>query len=321
MTATRSWSRAALASLVLGLASLLFLGVTGIPALYLGWRGLRAVNESDGELQGWWPAVGGLVLGGLGTLVTVLGFLAVVFVQLQVRSQRVECTNNLRLIGQGLTRYQQQHGAFPPAGLPVPGLEPEQRLSWMAGIVPFLIEGKPESKQARFFEELGRQLDPTKAWDDPGNARIGRTPVRVFQCPAHAPLPPGNSPGFTSYVGLAGIGADALSLPRSSERAGMFGFDRGVKPEDFVSGMSLTLAASERADLDRKWIAAGLDTCLGLDPRETRYLGPGRPLGGLHPEGAFALYADTRVAWLGDAIDPATLRSQATLSGREAADP
>jgi hypothetical protein len=122
-------------------------------------------------------------------------------------------------------------------------------------------------------------------------------------------------------VGLAGIDPDALYLPRSSVRAGMFGFDRGVAPEEMVSGTSLTLVVTERADPQGKWVAAGLDTSVGLDPRETRYLGPGRPLGGLHRAGAWGLYADGHVDWLSDTIDPAVLRSRSTLSGREAAEP
>jgi hypothetical protein len=317
MTAAHPWSRAALASLVLGLASFLLLGVTGLPALYLGWRGLRAVNESDGRLRGRWPALTGLALGGLSTLASVIGILAIVFVQLQVKKQRVDCSNHLRLLGQGLVRYEQQHKTFPPAGLPAPGLPPEQRLSWMAGVLPFLGEGK----QARFYQELGRQLDATKAWDDPAQATIGQTALRVLQCPAHPAFALPGSAGTTQYVGLAGIDPDALYLPRSSVRAGMFGFERGVAPEEIVSGISLTLAVTERADPQGKWIAAGPDTSVGLDPRETRYLGPGRPLGGLHPEGAWGLYADSRVYWLSDTIDPAVLRLQATLSGREGAEP
>ena len=61
-----------LAGFLLGLASLYFWALTGVPALILSFVGLRAVNMSDGKLSGARLAVAGLVMGGVGNMLGCL---------------------------------------------------------------------------------------------------------------------------------------------------------------------------------------------------------------------------------------------------------
>src|SRR5262249_51464812 len=84
---------AALLSFLLGLASfgLCLLGLSGVPALVVGLRGLRAVNAGEGRWRGARLAVAGMVLGGLGTLVTAGGIGALVLLHWQRNSARVTC--------------------------------------------------------------------------------------------------------------------------------------------------------------------------------------------------------------------------------------
>src|SRR5262245_51218891 len=89
-TPTPTLHLGALLSFVLGLASfvLCLLGVSGVPALVIGYRSLRAVNASEGRRSGAYLAVGGMVLGGLATLATAGGLLALVAVEMQMRGAR-----------------------------------------------------------------------------------------------------------------------------------------------------------------------------------------------------------------------------------------
>src|SRR4029077_5214626 len=99
-----------LSSFALGL-----LALTGVPALVIGLRALRAVNPSDGRLRGGRPAVAGMALGGLATLTTAVGVAAILALRAQDASRRVECANHLRLIGSSLYKYADAHGSFPAA--------------------------------------------------------------------------------------------------------------------------------------------------------------------------------------------------------------
>ena len=152
MTTPANVSRAAVASFLLGLASLFLLVLTGIPAMVLGLRGLRAVNASDGRLLGRRLAVAGLALGGLGTLLTVLGVGGIVALKLREASNRTMSLNNLRQIGVALNKYADAHGHFPSGTWQSLTLPEERRVGWMA-------EGKlPPSMKIR---PLG---SPTPRW-------------------------------------------------------------------------------------------------------------------------------------------------------------
>src|SRR5262245_28706351 len=116
-TSKSGWHSGAVLAFLLGVASvgLFLLALTGVPAMVLGFRSLRAVNASDGRFRGARLAVAGMILGGIGTLLTVVGIAAVVFLRVQVDSRRMTCTDNLRQIGIALNKYADTHDRFPAA--------------------------------------------------------------------------------------------------------------------------------------------------------------------------------------------------------------
>jgi Domain of unknown function (DUF4190) len=65
------YSRARTA-LTLGLISLLFGVLTGIPAIWVGQKALRHINAADGTLKGRWAAWTGIVLGCLSVALTIV---------------------------------------------------------------------------------------------------------------------------------------------------------------------------------------------------------------------------------------------------------
>ena len=211
---------AAVASFVLGLSSVILLALTGLPALYLGLRGLRAVNGSDGRLRGrGWPLPAWRI-GGLGTIVTLLGACTIVVIELRARSNRVQSVNHLRLIGVALNKYADTHESFPPATRDPRGLPPDRRLSWMADVVPLLDEGSPKNK---VYQDLARKIDRTKGWADPANAAVLAAPVRVFLCPDLPALTPDRSGALTYFVGMAGVNPRAAYLPARQSARGCSG--------------------------------------------------------------------------------------------------
>ena len=102
----------AVLSVILGLLCL------GVPALLLGYWGLREVNESDGRIKGRRLAVAGMILGGLGTLLCLAGVPAVWIVGLREKANRAACRNNLRVIGLAVNLYHGPRGPFPAGTIP-----------------------------------------------------------------------------------------------------------------------------------------------------------------------------------------------------------
>ncbi len=292
-------SRAAVVSFLLGLASPIFLFLTGIPAIWIGLNAVRAVHRAEGRLRGRRLAVAGMVLGGAGCIAAVLGLLMVVFYTLRVRSQQLECENHLRRLGAAVLNYHTTHDTFPPGTLPNPGLPPEKRLSWLSALPPFLEQ---KTRDAERMQSLYGQLDPSLAWDAGPNAAVAHTTAPVCICPAHAG--PNLAPGHTDYVGLAGVGPDAARLPLSDPNAGMFGYDRIVKRDDLTAGASETLMATETGRANGPWTAGGPPTVRGLDPADALYIGPGRAFGGLHPGGLNVLFADGSAEFMKDDVLP-----------------
>ena len=294
-------SSRALLCFLLGALSPALLFLTGLPALWTGVRALRIINASEGRLRGRRLAVAGMVLGGLGCAVGLFGTLAVVLVELRVRSQRLECLNNMRQIGGAVLNYQSANDAFPPGTVANAGLPPDKRFSWLTTLPPFMEQ---KSKTARDAQALHEQLDLKLAWDAEGNATVAHAAAPFCRCPAHPFNDLRIAKGYTSYVGLAGVGRDAAELPRGDPLAGIFGYDRIVRRVDLTAGATQTLLAAETSRDNGPWTAGGSPTLRGLNHADAPYIGPGRAFGGTHPHGLNILRADGAADFMADDVQP-----------------
>jgi hypothetical protein len=307
-------SRAAVLSLVLGLLSPLLSLATAIPAWVLGLRALRAINASDGRLRGQRLAIAGLVLGIAGTVATAVAFVALVLLHVNAVSDRAGCANNLRRLGLAVNLYHDQNkDLFPPATVNAPKLPPEKRVSWYVSVLPFV---GPNPPGRAWLPLVGQVFDPAVPWDRPPNESAAHRRVVAFLCPSSLRRDPPPPAGVTTYVGLAGIDPDAARLPKTSPRAGFFGYDRTISREDVGVGISFTTMVAETERDLGPWVAGGPPTVRGLDPEETTYVGPGRPFGGLHPGGGFTLRVDGSARFVPDSIPPDQFQDMATLAGR-----
>ncbi len=228
-------SRQAVASLVLGVLSLVASVFAGIPAMLLGMVALGEVARSKGRLRGRKIAIAGVVLGAIGSAlipVTVIG--AIAYVRISEARQKaalaakqendlVVCRQNLRAIGAAIDSYVKKHGVFPldSFGAPRTG----EGLSWRVAILPEL-----GSAEAALFARF-RLNEP---WDSPRNLPLLNEMLKVFKCPATPEL--GNT--WSCYGSAFGVGS---VFPSPYVPTGK----TGVRPTDVADGPETTLLILE----------------------------------------------------------------------------
>jgi prepilin-type processing-associated H-X9-DG protein len=236
------------------------------------------------------------------------GLLIAAVVRVRESAARSSCANNLKQLGIALHAYHEANAhAFPTAVVPNPNLAPERRLSWFIGIAPY-IEAT----------NLYVRMDRKKGWDAEENRYLALTALRTYQCPNQVDRPPMSTLVPTNYVGLAGLGTDAIAAPLGDPRAGFFGYGRKLSLGDIRQRASGLLVAVETARVSGAWTAAGPATVRGLEG-EAPYLGDDRPFGGMHGRGANAVFADGSIRVLEDSLDPRVFRAMATIQGAEEA--
>src|SRR5262245_26391862 len=111
----------------------------------------------------------------VGLIVTVCGGMVVSAVlNIKTASTRIQCANNLRQISLALLNYADTHGRFPSADLAIQGLSPEQRLSWLVAIIPY-VEA----------DNLYSKMDKDESWNAEENRFAALLRMPVFQCPGY----------------------------------------------------------------------------------------------------------------------------------------
>jgi prepilin-type processing-associated H-X9-DG protein len=307
-------SKAAIAAFFLGMSSLVLLLATALPALYLGIQAIREINRNEGRLRGQRLAVAGLALSALSTVVTILGLIGMVVLYVQEINHVAACANNLRQIGEAIPSYSNHHDHyFPPGTVFNAALKPHERLSWQAAIVPYFAEattvGKKTGKQ---WEKLAGKIAFKEAWDAPANAGLRRN-VTLFLCPTFAHEFMQGRVGLTSYVGIAGVGEDAATLPRGDADAGFFGYDRLLRESDISARLDATMTAIETMQENGPWPAGGPLTVRGVPPDSDHCIGKGAAFGGLHRAGANVLWADGSVHIVTEKVEPELFRREARI--------
>jgi prepilin-type processing-associated H-X9-DG protein len=235
-------------------------------------------------------------------LVICAGFTVAAIVRVREAAARISCTNNLKQIGQSVYAYGDENGKLPPV-MPNPDLRPEQRLSWIVAIVNYTEA-----------TNLYSRMDTAKGWEAEENHFAALMRWRTFECPSFPQGTPVGTLVPTNYIGVAGLRADAATLPKGDPRAGLFGYDREVKPKDIQGRASNLLAVAETGRAEGTWIAAGPPTVRGLEADGSPYLGRGGQFGGLHWHGTNVLMADGSVRSLNDDTAADVLESMAVLS-------
>jgi prepilin-type processing-associated H-X9-DG protein len=169
------------------------------------------------------------------------------------------------------------------------------------------------------FEKVARRFDPFQAWDAPANREGINTSIRGFLCPSHPFFDASHKPAYGYYVGMTGLGADAVDLPLESPHAGFFGYVRRLRtgpnlPDPLPRGTGYIMLATETMIDNGPWAAGDRSTLRGVDSGSRPYIGYERPFGGMHQGGANVLTVDGAVRFVGERADPSVLENLATLS-------
>jgi prepilin-type N-terminal cleavage/methylation domain-containing protein len=234
-------------------------------------------------------------------------------------AQRMNCQNNLKQLMLGLHNFASTDRLAPfpstgdppappehwfPPGCVGPGATPEERLSWLVALLPFVEQ-----------ESLAGQFNVGKGYA--GNLPAAQTRVKVFVCPAAKDAAAGGP--WTHYVAMAGVGRDAPGRPAGAAGNGFMGYDRKTSLAMIKDGMSNTVALMETRLGVGPWARGGASTVRGFDPADLPWQGDGRPFGG-HADGMPAAMADGSVRFLRPSVRPADLAAAITISGGESLD-
>ncbi|MBN9520466.1 DUF1559 domain-containing protein, partial [bacterium] len=136
-----------------------------------------------------------------------------------------------------------------PSGCLGPGAAPEDRLSWLVALLPYMEQ-----------DAVFRQFDTNAGYE--GNLPAARTRIPMLLCPAVEQ----QGDAVTHYVALAGVGLDAASRPAGAPGNGFMGYDRVTTAATVKDGTSNTIfLTGTRLDLGR-WARGGATTVRGYDP-------------------------------------------------------
>ncbi len=197
--------------------------------------------------------------------------------------------------------------------LPYP---PDQRVSWMCDLLPFLG-----------YDGLSRRIRREEPWNDERNLQAGSAWISEFLNPeypqeswrAHVPSLKGRDLGATHFVGLTGVGMDAGDYPDTPEYAkklGLFGWNRQTKLADVSDGLSNTIYMIQvPPNMPRPWLrgggatAQGVPTTGSIKPFVTQ-MKDGR-------RGTYVLMADGSVRFLKEGIADPVFQALVTYKGGE----
>jgi hypothetical protein len=192
---------------------------------------------------------------------------------------------------------------FPP-GCFGPGTTPEERLSWMVTLLPYVEQ-----------DSLYRQFHLEKGYE--GNLPAAQTRVKTFLCPAAQEA--ATAAAVTHYVAMAGLGPGAAGQPAAAAGNGFMGYHRRTSAALISDGTAHTIALMETRVGLGPWARGGTSNLRGFDPADVPLHGDGRPFGG-HPDVMHAAMADGSVRSIRASIKPQNLAAAITIAGGEPAD-
>jgi hypothetical protein len=261
----------------------------------------------------------------------VLGKATQLVVQARGRSDMAHSRPRTQELAAALKAYVQQNKQFPRGtadrespqergNLPT---YPNQRVSWLAELLPFLGQGE--------YQGLYRQINAkTKSWQEDENLPIAQTLVPLFLAGDYPEttwwgLFPGiNAPvANTHFVGIAGVGMDAAEYqandPSAAKKLGVFGYDRITKVDDVKDGLANTIVIIQvPPTFKTPWLAGGGSTVRGVPEKDS--IKPFVCVTYNGKRGTFAIMGDGKVRFLPETTSDADFQALCTINGGEEVD-
>ena len=225
--------------------------------------------------------------------------------QAREAARRAQSSNNLKQIGLALHNYHDTYQSLPRGAVENAALKPAERLSWMVEILPYLEQNG-----------LRQRIDAKQAWNVDANALPSKVVVPVFLNPSNPKTQLESGAAPTHYVGIAGLGKDGPTLPVTSPKAGMFGYDRVTRFRDVLDGLSNTVMVSDAtAGSVGPWAEGGPSTLRPLTKKP--YINGPDGIGSPHAGGCQMLLGDGSVRFISENTAPEILEAIATIRGGE----
>jgi prepilin-type N-terminal cleavage/methylation domain-containing protein len=265
-------------------------------------------------------------------------------------ARRMSCSNNMRQIGLATLNYESTYQRLPSSGQGTnfqtsPPATIFDMHSAFTAILPYL-------EQSNIYQ----QMDLRFAYNQtPGNIAAANQVVGQFICPSNALRPsPLDSDGYgcTDYGAIYYVDLDPVTGLRNRALRAEGGLVKGgSRLAEIADGLSNTIFFGEDVGRDswmqvnhvyldpldgekrRFWRWAEADSAFGVSmkinnskspkggppncPWTTNNCGPNDEIFSQHPGGAHVLLGDGSIRFLAESLDPATLRSLITRSGRE----
>jgi prepilin-type processing-associated H-X9-DG protein len=242
----------------------------------------------------------------IGFIVILIGLLLPSLGRVRYHSDRTLCRSNLKQMMMALHNF---HDAsmlripnankkrFPTGCLGSANLNPNERLSWMVELLPYIEE-----------EKLYQQFNLETAFA--GNQTLAQNMIKIYRCDQARSNP------ITQYVALSGIGLDAASQPANAPGNGFMGYDRITALDSIKDGTSNTIALMETRSNLGSWAQGGPSSLRAFDPTDLPIQGKDRPFGG-HEGGMNVALADGSIRFIRDKVDPQILATAITIAGGE----
>jgi hypothetical protein len=144
------------------------------------------------------------------------------------------------------------------------------------------------------------------------NDRFVHQRIENLQSPTNQTLTGPAGHPVSHFAGIAGVGADAPTLPIEHPRAGIFGDQRTTRVEDVRDGQANTLMVAGIQDRLDSWAANGPATIRPLSAEP--YFGGPDGLGTGEQGGMSVLMADGSVRFLSSDTDPLLMRRMAAMA-------
>jgi hypothetical protein len=197
---------------------------------------------------------------------------------------------------------------------------PDQRVSWLAELLPFLPGGG--------YQGVYDKIKINKSWRDSDNRVPALTIIPAFldgDSPSsswYVEIPGQDHPAAaTHYVGIAGIGMDAPYYDKTdaalAKKLGIFGFDRVTRLSDITDGVANTILMAQVPPVYRSpWLAGGGSTVRGVPEKNSV-----RPFvcikGADGGRGTHVVMADGSVRFVSEKISDEVFKAMVTYKGGE----
>ncbi len=252
----------------------------------------------------------------IGLVVILIGLMLPAVRHVREPAQRAQCINNLKQIMLALQSFEstQTPAATPalappgamaehtyPPGCSGPGLTPEERLSWMVELLPYLEQGN-----------LHQRFDFKSGYI--GNLQPAQTSVKLFCC--RSAKDSATEKAVTHYVAMSGIDFESAAQPPNTAGNGFMGYDRETTDSMITDGTSNTIALLETHYNPGPWARGGESTLRYFGPAD-KVQSDGRPRFGGHIGSISAAMVDGAVRLLPSSIDPKKLAAAITIAGGE----